>query len=119
MKLKLEMSELYYQPDKSTVGNTNIMITPPLGDDNWVYRVMVSEKQAIVGFKKFMTMGIGFMIESYDWNRNLPWSHDTMDLWEHIKENKGDDSISDTECVKAIEMIQDVVKENKDDLGVL
>lgn len=117
-ELQLEVSELYYQPDKSHVGNTNIMITPPLGGENWVYRVRLDGKQSMLGFKKFMTIGIGFDEED-DWNTNLPWSHEAMNIWNHIKHNKGSDDISDENCIEAIKMIQVAVEQNKEDLGIV
>jgi len=117
-ELKLEMSDNYYQPDKSHIEGTNIMITPALGGENWVFRVRMSETQSLLAFKKFMTIGIGFDVEE-DWNTNLPWSNDIMAIWEHIRCNKGDDGILDSDCIRAIEMLQDAVEEHKDDLGVL
>lgn len=82
-----------------------IAMTPPIDEDYWSYRVMVSETQAIVGFPKFFTIGIGFAVEE-DWNTNLPYTCDTEQIWNHIAHNKGDDSIPDELCVEAIKLIQ-------------
>ena len=88
-----------------------IMVTPPLGPDYWVLRVKLSEKQAIVGFPKFMTIGIGFAIEEDDWNTNLPFTCATDEIFQHIKKNrvvKGDTTqITDDQCLAAIRLIQE------------
>lgn len=79
--------------------------------DYWTYRVRLSEGQAIVGFRKFMTIGIGFALED-DWNTNLPYNCETEEIFQHIKRNKGDDSISDDDCREAIRMIQEAVRKD-------
>ena len=58
-----------------------------------------------VGFPKFMQIGIGFQQEE-DWNSNLPSTTSAEDIFNHIKDNKGDDSIPDERCIEAIEMIR-------------
>ena len=67
-----------------------IAITPAIGEDYWAYRVRLSEAQAIVGFPKFFTVGIGFAQEE-DWNTNLPYTCGTEEIYDHIAHNKGDD----------------------------
>jgi hypothetical protein len=87
-------------------GKVNVMITPPVGDeDYWLFKVMVSDKQSIVGFPKFMQVGIGFQQEE-DWNTNLPSTSSADKIFNHISHNKGDDSIPDERCIEAIEMIR-------------
>ena len=111
MDLQLEVNEAF--TEANTTLNLNggiVMITPPLDEDYWLFRVRVSEKQAIVGFPKFLTIGIGFAVEE-DWNTNLPYRCGTEEIFNHISHNKGDDSIPDERCVKAIEMIQEVAAE--------
>lgn len=88
-------------PDGSAV----VMITPPIDPDYWAYRVKLSDTQAIVGFPKFGTIGIGFAQET-DWNTNLPYTVDTEKLFQHIAENKGDDAISDDDVRQAITLVQ-------------
>jgi hypothetical protein len=85
------------------------MITPPIDEEYWAYRVKLGDAQAIVGFPKFMTIGIGFANEE-DWNTNLPWSCDAEEIYDHIAHNKGDESISREDCVAAIQMIQGAVQ---------
>jgi hypothetical protein len=84
---------------------TVMMLTPALGEDYWTYRVMLGEQQAVVGFPKFSTTGIGFAVED-DWNTNLPYTCDTEEILGHIAHNKGDESISDEDVREAIRMIQ-------------
>lgn len=101
--------EIRGQADKTAVGN-GIVLTPPIGEGYWSYRVCLSDKQAIVGFPKFFTVGIGFAVEADDWNVNLPYTSSAEEIYEHIVCNKGDDSITREDCVTAIEMIQQAVK---------
>lgn len=105
MELKLEAR---IQPDETPVlkanGNT-LMITPAIGEDYWLARVAVSDKQAIIAFPKFFTIGIGFQHEE-DWNTNLPYSSSAEKIYSHIAHNKGDDNIPDERCVEAIRMLQ-------------
>lgn len=90
-----------------------ISITPPLDEKYWIMRVPLSEKQAIVCFPKFFTVGIGFQIEDKDWNTNLPYTEEPEYIFNHIKCNKGDDSISDKNCIEAIKLLQSAIKDWK------
>lgn len=102
MKLTLETKE---QEDKTPrIGA--IVLTPPIDERYWLFRVKVSETQAIVGFPKFATIGIGFAQED-DWNTNLPHSVPAKEIFNHIRHNKGDDSIADESCLAAIRLVQD------------
>lgn len=98
------------QQDK-TVHAGPMMMTPAIDEDYWLYRVKVSERQAIVGFPKFGLIGIGFAVEE-DWNTNLPSTCGTEEIYEHITHNKGDASIS-RDDLTAIRMIQDAAAEAK------
>jgi len=92
--------------------NTLVVCTPPINEDYWLFRVKVSDKQAVVGFPKFATtIGIGFAVEKDDWNTNLPYSCSAEELYNHIKANKGDPKISKAICLQAIKLIQQVVIE--------
>lgn len=99
--LRLERRD---QPDK-TAELGNLIFAPPVTEDYWAYRVVVGEHQAIVGFPKFMTIGIGFAVEE-DWNTNLPYICDTDEIWSHIAHNKGDEAIPDGWCIEAIRLVQ-------------
>ena len=90
-------------------------MTPPIDEDYWLYRVTLTRRQAVVGFPKFGTIGIGFAAEE-DWNTNLPYTIEADQIWQHIAHNKGDDSISDDDCLAAIRMIQDAA--GRDEVGV-
>ena len=111
-KLVLEVNGRFLDGDKSKfrVGNIICMVTPPINEDFWQFRVKVDKDQSIVGFPKFSTIGIGFAKED-NWNTNLPYDTSTNHLWEHIKENKYFASIPDERCIQAIKMVQKAAKE--------
>lgn len=88
------------------------MIAPAVDEDYWEYRVIVGEHQAVVGFPKFSTIGIGFAVED-NWNTNLPYTSDTERIFQHIAENKGDDRISDDTVRAAIRMIQEAASNDR------
>jgi hypothetical protein len=79
---------------------------PGVGEDYWSHRVRLSETQAVIGFPKFSTVGIGFAVEEDSWNTNLPYSCPTGKIFDHIIDNKGDEEISNTDVREAILMIQ-------------
>lgn len=114
MKLVLEINKCYFTKEEmGIIANGHIMITPSVGkDDYWKYRVKLSETQAIIGFPKFGTIGIGFMDEK-DWNTNLPYSCEAEQIYNHIKHNKQDKKIKKSDCIKAIQMIKDAVDADK------
>jgi hypothetical protein len=103
------------QDDDGAIGPA-MAITPSLGESYWAYRVRLSDRQAIVGFPKFSTIGIGFAVED-DWNTNFPFTVDAGETYEHIAHNKGDDSISREDCVAAIRMIQDAASADRAKAG--
>jgi hypothetical protein len=103
-ELKLEVREGAVV-DVQPLSPLGCLITPAIGEDFWLFRVRVSEKQAILGFPKFGVLGVGFALEE-DWNTNLPSGCQAQEIMDHIRVNKGDDSIPDERCIRAIEMIQ-------------
>lgn len=74
--------------------------------------MVVSEGQAILGFPKFTTVGIGFAVEGDDWNVNLPYTVCAECIYAHIKRNKGDDTIPDDLVLEAIRMVQAAIRED-------
>ena len=96
--------------DTFSDGNKTLIITPPLDEDYWIYRVPLKHGQAIVAFPKFCLIGCGFAKEE-NWNTNLPISCDAKEIFNHIKHNKKYKDIKDSDCIAAIEAIQSVVKE--------
>ena len=99
--------------EKGDIGR-GIMITPPLDEDYWYWRVQLGDNgQAILGFPKFTTIGIGFAQEQEDWNTNLPFPCSARKIFEHIKPNKGDEAISDTDCIEAIELVREAARNFK------
>lgn len=101
------------QQDNQTVVMGHLQMTPPLDGDYWEYRVRLSDRQAIVGFPKFSTVGIGFAVEDDDWNTNLPYTCSAEDIYAHIECNKGDDSITREACLAAIELIQAAIEADR------
>lgn len=93
-----------------TIGG--VSITPPIDEAYWSYRVKLTDTQAIVGFPKFFTVGIGFAVEE-DWNTNFPYTCSAEEIYEHIKHNAGDDAITREDCLAAIRMIQEAVTAEK------
>jgi hypothetical protein len=86
-------------------GGPTLIITPPIGEDYWIYRVQLKHGQAILAFPKFGTIGCGFAIEE-DWNTNLPLGCPAEEIFRHIKHNKGFADISDDECIAVIKALQ-------------
>lgn len=84
----------------------SLLLAPPIDEDYWAWRVRLSDRQAIVGFPKFTTIGIGFAVED-DWNTNLPYTCPAEQIYDHIAHNKGDDAISAGDCLAAIRLIQE------------
>ena len=115
-KLELEINRRQFIEKTYTFKGFRSMITPKelwTDQDNfWIFRVKVSNNQAIVGFPKFSVIGIGFQKET-DWNTNLPSDIEATRIFSHIKANKGDDNIPDELCIEAIQMIKNAVKEYK------
>ena len=107
--MKLEINP--NQVDRTMIGN--IAIGQPGDQENWSYKVQLTDKQAIVGFPKFGLIGIAFLVEDSDGNTNKPSGSDAEEIYDWIKENKGDDSISKENSIKAIKMIQRAVKKVK------
>lgn len=107
--------ERRYQADK-TFRIDGIALTPALGNNYWAYRVVLTPAQAVVGFPKFSTIGIGFAVEE-DWNTNLPYTCGTDKIFQHIKHNKGDDAISDDDVREAIRLIQEAARTDLDQAG--
>jgi hypothetical protein len=104
MKLELEVKG---QVDKTVVVGAVVM-TPLIDEDYWIARVKVSKDQAVVCFPKFGTIGIGFQVET-DWNTNLPYTCSALEIFKHIKDNKGKGP-TDVDCVEAITMLQAFAK---------
>lgn len=91
-------------------GGVTVVMTPPINEDYWMFRVKLSRSQAILGFPKFSTIGIGFAKET-DWNTNLPYTCGAEEIFNHIKHNKGRGGRDARECLKAIRMVQEAAKQ--------
>lgn len=113
LNLRLERSS---QRDETPVFTTpsggGVMLSPALGEDYWLYRVCITEGQAVVGFPKSGVIGVGFAVEE-DWNTNLPSSCTTDEIVDHIFHNAGDESITRDDVFKAVHLIQAAVIEDQ------
>jgi len=107
MKLHLEIREQQDNTAVAQIGDAAAMVTPYVEEDYWAYRVQVSDTQAVVGFPKFTTVGIGFQVEE-DWNTNLPYTVDAEKICDHIWHNRGDSIPKKRreDVVNAIRLIQ-------------
>lgn len=91
-----------------------ILVTPAISEDFWLFRVKLNGAgQAILGFPKFFTVGIGFAKET-DWNTNLPYGCTTEEIYNHIKHNKGDSKIPKARVLEAIRLVQSAAKAVKE-----
>lgn len=104
MELQLERRD---QENKTVFAEIG-MICPSVNKDYWSYRVRLSDTQAVVGFPKYHTVGIGLAVED-DWNTNLPFTCEAEEIFRHIKHNKADSAISDDDVREAIRLIQAAV----------
>lgn len=111
MQLELERKE---QDGSSGDVVPGVMMTPAIDEHYWSYRVMLTETQAVVGFPKFNTIGIGFAVEDGSWNTNLPYQSDTDKILNHIAVNKGDESIPDERVREAISLIQEAARQDRE-----
>jgi hypothetical protein len=103
-----DASKLPPAMDRLCGGMAMITPAPLMGGKNeeyWLFRVRLHKNQAIVGFPKFGTIGIGFENEE-DSNTNLPYNDTTFALFKHIKHNKHYRSIKDADVLRAIFMVQ-------------
>jgi hypothetical protein len=104
------MSELQLerknQPNETGVlAGGLVMMTPNICPEYWEYRVVLSPYQAVLGFPKFGTVGIGFADEE-DWNTNLPYGIRTAITVRHICHNAGGDSITPVMIAEAVELVR-------------
>jgi hypothetical protein len=106
--LQLEINAKFTQSnDTFQVGSVALIFTPPLDEDYWLFRVKLYEDQAMLGFPKFNTIGIGFAQEE-DWNTNFPYTCTPEQIYDHIKHNKQYEQITEEQCLAAIRLIQEV-----------
>lgn len=109
--MELEINEdCVDKTGKFAVGNTIATITPMVNSEYFLFRVKLFNDQAILGFPKFSTIGIGFAVEDNDWNTNLPYTCNSEEIFNHIKCNKKYKEITKEDCINAIELIQNACK---------
>lgn len=105
MTLQLERRD---QADETGVIETEgvtVLFTPPVSEDYWEYRVRVSDGQAVIGFGKFGTIGIGFAVEDGSWNTNLPYQVPAEQIAAHIDINRPK-GLRRAKVIEAIRIIQ-------------
>lgn len=107
--LKVQINNKFVKEcDSFVLNEIKVLVTPPLDEDYWIFRVPLTETQAVVAFPKFSTYGIGFQKEK-DWNRNLPYQESAEVIYNHIKHNKGDVFIRKKMIIEAIELLQTTI----------
>lgn len=110
MELTLERRD---QRDGTKIASGGMVLaTPDIDEDYWSYRVRLTETQAVVGFPKFSTIGIGFAVEE-DWNTNLPYVCETVEIRTHIFHNAGDPEITEEMVDAAIDLIRAAATEDR------
>ena len=113
-KLNLEYrNEFAKATDTFKIGKGTVMMTPPIGEDYWVFRVKLHKDQSIIGFPKFGTIGIGFAQEE-DWNTNLPFQSGAESIYDHIKCNKKYKQITKAMCIEALNILVKACKYYKE-----
>ena len=111
--MELQINANCEDPTVPKLKGKGIAITPLVDEEYWLFRVPLNDKQAVVGFPKFSTIGIGFQVED-DWNTNLPYSCEAEKIFDHISHNKGDDSITDQSCIEAIRLVKEAATKYKE-----
>jgi hypothetical protein len=111
VEVRLKLQRAGYDPDKGRVSGTGVFIGTGSTSDGWTYRVELpsstrTPRQAVVGFSKFGTIGIGFQYEDEDWNSNLPYGTPAAAIFAHICHNLGKDTVPANEAVAAIELVR-------------
>ena len=113
MKPVLEVNQnCVDKTDKFTVENSGgelcgIMVSPPVSEDYWMFRVKLCTDQSVLGFPKMGMVGVGMALEE-DENVNLPLcptftpEENAKRIANHIKCNKKYKSIT-------IKMIEDAI----------
>lgn len=96
-------------PNVLNIKGETVVAYPHGGKNNWLFRVMVSDTQAVIGFRKFFTIGIGFMLEK-SMNTNLPHECPVKYIFDYIAENKGSDLIPDERCIAAVRLVKIAAK---------
>ncbi len=111
--MQIEVNEKFAKANDSfQVGQGVVMITPPLDEEYWAYRVPLKHGQAIIAFPKFGMLGCGFAKEE-DWNTNLPLDCPAKKIFAHIKHNKRYKDIPDADCIAAIQTLKDFLGKGK------
>lgn len=111
-KLVLEVNQnsIDMEAGSGFIGKIPVMVTPPIDEDFWQFRVHLQHDQYIVAFPKFGMIGIGFAQEE-KWNINMHHEYKAEQIFDWIKINKFYASIPDELCIAAIKLVQQATKE--------
>ena len=113
-KLELEFRNEFKKTTTSfQAGKIQIMVTPPIDEDYWVFRVKLHKDQAVVAFPKFGTLGIGFAKEE-NWNTNLPYQCTTKEIADWIWKNRKYSQVTYKLMSEAIEILRKAAKYYKE-----
>lgn len=91
--------------------NGQVMMTPPIDENYWLFRVELHKDQAVIGFPKFLQIGIG-MAQEEDRNTNLPSHCTATEITNHIKKNRKYKEVTDAMISVAVQMIIDEAKQH-------
>ncbi len=110
-ELKLETKS---QKDKTPLIGGIALVTPPISEGYWKYRVQVVSNQAIIGFPKFGTHRNRISETKGTGNTNLPYvAAGRLKILNHIWHNRGKENDGKEfrkECLKAIKLIQNAAR---------
>lgn len=101
--------DVLLKDNQFNVGNIQIITTPDINEDYWLFRISMHKDQYLNAFPKFGTIGIGFAVEE-DWNTNLPYTCDTVQIADHIWDNRKYDEISKDALIANIAKLQSIIK---------
>lgn len=77
----------------------------------WLFRVDVGGGQAVIGFPKYTTIGVGFEQEPESGNTNLPYTTPAKALLNHSWCNRGGMTATPEEALRAFELVQEAAQE--------
>ncbi len=88
------------------------IITPPISENYFLFRIHMFADQYINAFPKFTTIGIGFALEE-DWNTNLPYTCPAEQIADHIFKNRKYTVITRENIIEAIKELQTIIRKYK------
>lgn len=78
--------------------------------NDWLFRVKVSDGQAVIGYPRLSTIGVGFAVESDDdFGVDAPYDLGVEEIWAAIRVNAG--GVPEGLAVQAIRIVADAAAE--------